>query len=835
MKANRRLYTFVLLLAALLLCHTAGARANSYYTGNGAWFPAGSGLPGPAMVSTTANGYLYVVHQARNDQERPNREYQISRWNGSVWQMMTSFRMESDPSQQPILGFEYLNGTFYLAGRFGSINNDWRLGFLAKWDGTSWSAARGNLRENEFAVSALTIHNGELHAAMWMGWDVRVYKYRCAVARWDGSDWRIVGLEISPWERGQILTLQSWNGDLYAGGYRLGEGDQSSDKCMMRWDGNTWQACDRGLENRRELLITNLVVFRNQLYASGTGLRRDRSSASGLARWNGTSWEPDLPVPEFISYGTTPFTVHNDRLYMLSRYNSHSGTVGVNYERIGRFDGTAWEEVSNTNGLHGFLASYNGSLILGGNFTEAGGASLANAAKFCGEGECGRITGAVFIDANGNCVRDPGEQGLARRFVEFAPGGQYAITDDEGNYSRYLDNGSYSISLRERRGWSVVCPASGGAHQATLSGTATISERNFAMQATAAVEDLRVTTVSSRARVGRQLTYAITYENAGTTPASGSVWFLHDPVLTFDSAQAAPSRYTPSVAEWKFKNLGIDERRTILVWTSVPLTLAQGTEICGRVWIEGPQSMFSADTRDNICVPVTGGYDPNDIRVTSSGRDGNGIITEQDSVLTYWVRFQNTGNDTAFKVVVVDTLSSHLDISSIKLGAASHPFSFSIDKSNVLVWTFNDIMLPDSNANEPNSHGFFKFSVKLKGLPPPGTAIANQAHIYFDYNVPVATNIVVSTLDTPMGVVPPAGSSLALYPNPVRDRIRIAGELRPGTSVTLRTMLGETAGSYRYDGGGMMTIDVRDLPAGTYLLTAQTADGIISRSVTVVK
>ncbi|MCB0556652.1 MAG: hypothetical protein KDD02_24110, partial [Phaeodactylibacter sp.] len=43
--------------------------------------------------------------------------------------------------------------------------------------------------------------------------------------------------------------------------------------------------------------------------------------------------------------------------------------------------------------------------------------------------------------------------------------------------------------------------------------------------------------------------------------------------------------------------------------------------------------------------------------------------------LEYLVRFQNTGNDTAFLVVIRDTLSEFLDIATVRPGAASHPYT----------------------------------------------------------------------------------------------------------------------------------------------------------------
>ncbi len=49
-------------------------------------------------------------------------------------------------------------------------------------------------------------------------------------------------------------------------------------------------------------------------------------------------------------------------------------------------------------------------------------------------------------------------------------------------------------------------------------------------------------------------------------------------------------------------------------------------------------------------------------------------------------------------------------------------------------------MLVDSNANEPASHGFIRFSIQQKTNNPLGSIIENSAAIYFDFNAPVITN-----------------------------------------------------------------------------------------------
>ncbi|MBK9515002.1 MAG: SprB repeat-containing protein [Flavobacteriales bacterium] len=108
-------------------------------------------------------------------------------------------------------------------------------------------------------------------------------------------------------------------------------------------------------------------------------------------------------------------------------------------------------------------------------------------------------------------------------------------------------------------------------------------------------------------------------------------------------------------------------------------------------------------------------------------------------MIDYTIRFQNTGTDTAFLVVITDTLPQHLDPSTIRMGAGSHGFSWSLSGQGTLRWVFPNILLPDSNVNEPRSHGFVSFRIRPYEPLLPGTTIENTANIHFDFNPPVVT------------------------------------------------------------------------------------------------
>ncbi|MCB9306860.1 MAG: hypothetical protein H6565_09705 [Lewinellaceae bacterium] len=175
------------------------------------------------------------------------------------------------------------------------------------------------------------------------------------------------------------------------------------------------------------------------------------------------------------------------------------------------------------------------------------------------------------------------------------------------------------------------------------------------------------------------------------------------------------------------------------------------------------------------CDEVIASYDPNDKRGFPQGWQDAHYI-ERNQELEYMVRFQNTGNDTAFLVVIRDTLSPLLDASSVRPGPASHPYTFEVNDLGELVFRFSDILLIDSATNEPASHGFVMFSVSQRPDLPLGSVIENHAAIYFDYNEPVITNTTYHTVGQPFTTIvkdlPDNGIEWEAYPNPFAEEIR---------------------------------------------------------------
>ena len=182
-------------------------------------------------------------------------------------------------------------------------------------------------------------------------------------------------------------------------------------------------------------------------------------------------------------------------------------------------------------------------------------------------------------------------------------------------------------------------------------------------------------------------------------------------------------------------------------------------------------------------------YDPNDKQADPVG-EGDDFLTLLDQNITYTIRFQNTGNDAAYHVQIIDRIDENLDINTFEFISSSHEpidiknqiFNQGLSNEyNQITFTFDQIILPDSTTNLAESQGFLSFSISPKKGLTENTIIRNKAFIIFDEFVffPIVTNEVthtlVSVLDFPSAIVEnDLPVLIESSPNPFRDQLKIA-------------------------------------------------------------
>jgi Secretion system C-terminal sorting domain len=231
-------------------------------------------------------------------------------------------------------------------------------------------------------------------------------------------------------------------------------------------------------------------------------------------------------------------------------------------------------------------------------------------------------------------------------------------------------------------------------------------------------------------------------------------------------------------------------------------------------------SMNDADPFiDILCLQNIGAYDPNDITGYPYGYGAKKYIEKYDK-LEYKIRFQNTGTDTAFNIVIRNVIEDHLDISTFKMTVASHDYSYQFDKDRQLVVTFKDIQLVDSFKNEALSHGYLVYEIYPSDVLNDEDRIDNRAEIYFDFNTPIQTNTENHTIGRPIFVSSVISYDpkvqVSAYPNPTNSNLIIDVKKKEHLSFNILDFNGKViqTGSYHHESG----IDCTTLNQGIYIV-----------------
>jgi hypothetical protein len=360
-------------------------------------------------------------------------------------------------------------------------------------------------------------------------------------------------------------------------------------------------------------------------------------------------------------------------------------------------------------------------------------------------------TGTVFYDKNGDGKQNTGETGM-RYVVVKSPANthdhfdRFAITDSLGRYRLLLDTGSYNIILPDTSEYFTVSPLNNTVVYGRSLGQLD-SNNNFSLYPKKVANDLKITVAgSSSVRHGVATKYYIICTNIGTTALSGFVQFQHDSNFGFVSAYPAEDSYTNPDVRWNLSNLLPFQTKQFDVILRLQPNVSLGNLLHSIATVTtSTQDNNLSDNQDTVTQIIKDSYDPN-LKVVAPDGDITTQFISDKNYLDYTINFQNTGNDTAFNIVVQDTLSNNVDISSLQIISSSYPCTVTLDGTNHLQWYFNNISLPDSTTNEPLSHGFIRFKVRpLSGLAV-GSHVYNTAAIYFDFNSQVLTNQTANTV-----------------------------------------------------------------------------------------
>ncbi len=427
---------------------------------------------------------------------------------------------------------------------------------------------------------------------------------------------------------------------------------------------------------------------------------------------------------------------------------------------------------------------------------------------------CATVSGDVFIDNDQDCVQDAGEMNVPELVLEIQPGGAYTITDANGHYSIDLGDGSYTLAQNDAS-LIQLCPVSAPV-PFTMASNAQIID--LADSSTVPL-DLKAFMSVGAAHPGFSMTYAIKAKNL-SAQVSGPVSMTLDVAgpVTFLSSSITPTSVVGNTLTWHLQALSSYAQHMFTAQFDVPVGTALGTALFANLNVSN--ALPDANTTNNgtgIGTVVTGSFDPNEKVVEPAEI----FFLDLDDHLKYMIRFQNTGTDTAYSVVVTDTLSADLNMGSFVQGASSHPCSVEFLSDRVVRWTFSNILLPDSNTNEAASHGFLGFDITPVEDLIGGNYINNASDIFFDFNEPVRTNTTSVLAEFSVGVSDRTGQGrLSISPNPANDRLRVNVPGAMIERISIVAMDGRVLERMTVR-SAIADLDVSSLPIGAYLLEVE--------------
>lgn len=443
------------------------------------------------------------------------------------------------------------------------------------------------------------------------------------------------------------------------------------------------------------------------------------------------------------------------------------------------------------------------------------------------------ICGVVYFDANGNGIKDAGENGMAnaRILLRDAAGKEYhAFTNSGGEYCIKVPTGTYKISPAV-----PLTTANCKIKPEVITVTATTpgqsyNGNNFGINCQTGSCDLKVTlTPNVSITPGFPTWFTIFVCNVGSTPTSGTVNFNYDGALEFVYANPAQTSadVTQRMVSWKVNAIAPGDCKYMVVHLKTKVNAAIGKITMSDAEVipgSGCNDVNLKNNTDTTYKEITGSWDPNNKIAYLTNYTTNSkyqIISSLNSNqrIEYVINFQNKGNAPAYNVVVQDTLSDDLDAGSYEFIGASHPAFVTMNGKSV-TYTFNDINLPAEIQDEPNSHGFVIFGINSKNGLPAGHVISDAAAIYFDFNQPVFTDDAAVIMIDLTGIKneSPAAATVTLAPNPVSDytRISLTGTDKEGFTLKVMSLDGRLI-TEETSLSNTLNLSRKNLAAGLYI------------------
>jgi hypothetical protein len=334
---------------------------------------------------------VYAVCEYNGDVYRGGW-FSFFRWDGTGWEILD---VGGDMGSLFVADFALYEGDLALGGYFPTAGGI-PVFSIATWDGAAFAPVGGGV---DGEIRALTVYGGDLIAGG--SFDNTGSGPAQNVARWDGSMWHPLGSGVSA----AIWDMVVWQGDLYVVGDFTDAGGVGV-SYLARWDGSGWFDVGGGVSliGGGPTGLRGVDVHDGSLAIVGAFDFAGGVEANNVALWDGVHWSavgsgPD-PYDDLFGERQAALAVasYGELLYVGADF---SEAVSDEAAALAVWDGQAWSPVDH--GLEGGgwpfgpqvrdLELGGGSLLIGGDFSEANRMDTDNVARYT---DCDAATDVVI-------------------------------------------------------------------------------------------------------------------------------------------------------------------------------------------------------------------------------------------------------------------------------------------------------------------------------------------------------------------------------------------------------------------------------------------------------
>ena len=638
------------------------------------------------------------------------------------------------------------------------------------------------------------------------------------LAKYDGSNWTVYDntnsdlpnnyIQYMTTDKDGNIILNCMNGPM-------------QESHLVKYDGTTWTTYTT---TDSEFILADEDMGKIEVDKDSNVYFSYRTEQNlGFIMYNGTTWtsfnaeNSDLP-----SSNITDIAADALGNLWISSYSWVIGEGGIWH--LSKFDGESFFNYD----TEGFGVSGNAiNSILPDN---AGNIWMMNGNVLVKLNEEGmnEISGILYYDENDDCILDETETGIGGITVKLINSANpqeilITTTNAAGYYYFAPIFGEYTIEPILGSLWTTDTD---NTSSLTINMGSPKADRDFCLVEVSEIYDYELSMTSGQSRCSEESSLWLNYKNTGTSVSNGDVTLVIDELNTFITAIPAPTTVNGNILTWNYADMNPGTQEHIWISVEMPDFNAMGDTLMHNATITD-ENDNTETTNSNIIVLCS--YDPND-KVVKEGVQAENYVLFGDE-LTYTIRFQNTGNDTAYVVVVEDSLDiANLDINSFKFISASHDVVTELDPtSGLATFTFTQIMLVDSTTNEQNSQGYVEFTINAKTDIAEFTVTENDAYIYFDFNPAIVTNEVFNTI---VGTIPEIvnvtetneSNQINVFPNPNNGSFNINTNSLNNYSVAVYNILGDKIYEQNNINDSKFNVNIESITSGIYFLQVKDID-----------